>query len=262
VRRLRSSSVPWPSLPVCARLIGLLLAALLAAHAQQTPPAAGAPETQPEPQSVEPKTKIQVNLLNSCRPSPADVEEIGRALARVRERPKFSTDFEISRGLTTLTEAEARAAGVHTETGLTPSQWVRIRREFPDKAALTDVQYSLSAERGSASEVLALHLRDSREVLQVLISDAVAGSAAQVVMADTLPERIRIERFGKSSIVLARCSAVDQSAYEPLFRTAGEIFQSYRKAMAVKTVIPAELAHLPDGTDARGKAFKAAGVKH
>ena len=36
---------------------------------------------------------------------------MGRALALVKGRPSFAADFEISRGRTTLTEAEARAAG-------------------------------------------------------------------------------------------------------------------------------------------------------
>ena len=75
--------------------------------------------------------------------------------------------------------------------------------------------------------------------------------------ADTPPERIRIERFGKASIVLARCGGMDQSAYEPLFQTAGEILQKYRTAMAVKTVVPAELARLPAVRKSRGKKSEA-----
>lgn len=192
-----------------------------------------------------PQTKIQVNFLNSCRPAPGDVEEMGRALARMKARPLFAADFEVSRGVTTLTEAEARAAGAPAGSGNTTSTYVRIRKEFPENAVLTDAQYSLSVEGNSASEVLALHLRDSREVLQVLISDSVVGSAAQVVKADTPPDRIRVERFGKASIVLARCGAVDQSAYEPLFQTAANILEEYRAAMAVKRVVPSEMAQLP-----------------
>jgi hypothetical protein len=247
VRKLGTKSM-LTMLAVNALLGGVLAAS---AWAQEAPSnSAGA------------KTKIQVNFLNTCRPAPADLEEMGRALARVKETPRFSSDFEISRGLTTLTEAEARAVGLPADGGPTPSAWVRIRREFPEKAPLTDAQYSLSFEAGSASEALALHLRDSREVLQILISDAVTGSALEVVKADTPPERIRVERFGKASIVLARCSGIDQSAYEPLFLTAGEIFEKYRTAMAVKTVVPAELARLPAGKESGGKESKAAGANH
>jgi hypothetical protein len=201
--------------------------------------------------------KIQVNFLNICRPAPADVEEMSKALARVKDKPMFSSDFEISRGHTTLNEAEARAAGAAGGVGTTPSSWVRIRKEFPEKAVLADAQYSLSVEGSSASEVLALHMRDNKEVLQILISDSVTGTASEVVKVATPPDRIRIERFGKSSIVLARCGDIDQSAYEPLFETAGGILQNYRVAMAVKRVVPAELAQLPGL-----KESKAAHVNH
>jgi hypothetical protein len=225
----------------------LLFAALVGlAIAQESPAETGAPQT-----------KIQVNFLNTCRPAQADLEEMQRALARVKERPEFGTDFEVSRGLTTLSEAEARAAGAPAASGITPSSWVRVRREFPEKAVLTDAQYSLSVDGEATSEVLALHLRDSREVLQILISDSVVGSALQVVKADTPPDRIRIERFGKPSIVLARCGGVDQSAHEPLFRAAGGILERYRVAMAVKAVVPAELARLPGR-----KESKATGKNH
>ncbi len=105
--------------------------------------------------------------------------------------------------------------------------------------------------------MLALHLRDTREALQILISDSVAAAPAQVVKLDTPPDRIRIERFGKSSIVLARCGAVDQSSYEPIFASAREILEKYRVAMAVKTVVPAELARLP-----RAKESKSAAGNH
>lgn len=201
-----------------------------------------------------PQPKIQVNFLNTCRPAQADIEAMGRALALVNERPGFTADFEISRGLTTLSEAEARAAGAPAGSGTTPSFWVRIRREFPEKAVLTDVQYSLSSEDKASNEVLALHLRDTREALQILISDSVAGTPAQVVKLDTPPDRIRIERFGKSSIVLARCGAVDQSSYEPIFASAREILERYRVAMAVRTVVPAELARLPKAKESKSAA--------
>jgi len=218
----------------------------------------------PPPVTGLPQTKIQVNFVNSCRPAQADVEEMGRALARVKDRPVFSADFEISRGLTTLSEAEARAAGLPAGSGTTPSIWVRIRKEYPEKAALTNAQYSLSVEGSSTSEVLALHLRESKtregkagdgsDVLQILISDSVTGSPAQVVKVDTPPDRIRIERFGKASIVLARCGGIDQSGYEPLFAAADGILAQYRSAMAVKSVVPAEMEHLRGRKESKGAA--------
>ena len=222
-------------------LIGVTMSLGAVAWAQEPPSASGGT----------PKTKIQVNFLNPCHPAAADAEEMGRALARLKERPRFSSDFEISRGVTTLTEAEARAAGVSSGSG--PSSWVRIRHEFPEKAPLSDAQYTLSIEGAGAGESLALHLRDSREVLQVLISDAVTGSAAQAVQVNTPPERIRVERFGKSSIVLARCAGIDQSAYEPVFQAAGDILEKYRAAMGIKSIVPAELVRLPGVKESKGE---------
>ncbi len=186
---------------------------------------AGAAWTQMAPAPSGAEAKIQVNFLNSCRPAQADLEEMGRALAMVKERPRFAADFEISRGMTTLTEAQARADAERPRArAASHPTWVRIRKEFPEKALLTDAQYSLSVEGESISETLALHLRESTEVLQILISDSVTGTAAQVVKVNTPPERIRIERFGKASIVLARCGTIDQSAYEPLFQGGGRNF--------------------------------------
>jgi hypothetical protein len=64
---------------------------------------------------------------------------------------------------------------------------------------------------------------------------------------NTPVSRIRLERFGKSSVVLARCSASatgpapDQSAYEPLFRTASAIGADYRNLLRVPQTVPDEL---------------------
>jgi len=218
---------------------------------------AGQTGTAPAAAPLELQPKIQVNFLNTCRPAAGDLEVMGRALAQVKERPRFGADFEISRGVTTLTEAEARAAGAPAGSAAMPSRWVRIRKEFPEKALLRDAQYSLSLDGDAASEALALHLREGKEVLQILISDTVSGGAADAVKAATRPDRIRIERFGKGSIVLARCGGVDQSAYEPLFVAAGGILEQYRTAMAVRTVVPSELAHLP-----KRKESKDAGARH
>jgi hypothetical protein len=233
--------------------IFVVLGGILSVQAQQVSP--GKAETQgalaKTPTQAAPQPKIQVNFLNTCNHPEGDLAEMVLALAAVRSSPSFSSDFEVSRGITTLTEAEARAAGAPAGTGTTPSSWVRIRREFPEKAVLTDVQYSLSVDGDATSEVLAMHLRDSREVLQILISDSVTGTPAQVLKLDTPPDRIRIERFGKSSIVLARCAAADQSGYESIFATAREILEKYRVAMAVASVVPGELARLPKAKESK-----------
>jgi hypothetical protein len=234
-------------LPTCA-----LVAAMLAAAQAQSP------------HTAESNPKIQVNFLNPCRPPAADIAEIGRALAVAKDAPQFVTDFEIARGITTVTEAESRAIGAKSRSG--PSSWVRIRHEFPEKARLSDAQYSVSSEAGTAGETLALHVRDSKEVLQIVISNSVTGSAQQLLQHSTPPDRIRIERFGQASLVLARCSGMDQSSFQPTFNAANEILDRYRLAMGAGAVVPAELARLPGSRAAEqtsgGKVSQAAGAKH
>jgi hypothetical protein len=59
-----------------------------------------------------------------------------------------------------------------------------------------------------------------------------------------------LERFGKASVVLARCSVVegnpatDQSLYEPIFRAASSIMERYREALGARRMVPGELARL------------------
>lgn len=228
------------------RLSILLLGLLNAAYAQRKQAPAGPADADIQP-------KIQLSFVHSCRPGPDEVRQMQHVLKQVNERPHFSTDFEISRGVATVTPAEARAAGLAGKSAMVASPWVRIRREFPSKARLSDAQYSLSIEGRAVSEVLALHLRDTDEALQILISTSAVGSASDMVNSDTPPGRVQVERFGKSALVLARCANYDQSSYEPVFRTAGEIMRKFRAAMAVKAVVPAEIARLPHARRAAGK---------
>jgi hypothetical protein len=71
-----------------------------------------------------------------------------------------------------------------------------------------------------------------------------AGSPSAVLSSDTPAERIRVEHFGKPSVVLARCEKADQSAYQPLFRDASAVLATYRAALDVRHNIPADLARL------------------
>jgi hypothetical protein len=78
-----------------------------------------------------------------------------------------------------------------------------------------------------------------------------------MLSASTPVSRVRLERFGKSSVALARCSgaegnpATDQSAYEPIFRTASSIMERYRDALGARKMVPQELAHLGAGGSAK-----------
>jgi hypothetical protein len=114
-----------------------------------------------------------------------------------------------------------------------------------------------------------LHVRDPKDLIQVAIEDSASsiGSVATMLSANTPTSRIRLERFGKSSVALARCGgsengpAPDQSAYEPLFRSGSEVLSNYRGLLGVRHMVPAELAQIPTAsakTPAKPKSAKGA----
>ena len=179
-----------------------LLAALPAVAQQSVPPA---PETPNQPQ-------VKVNVLNVCTPSAEEQKEIAAALARIPKQPLFSDDFEISHGRSTLAEApNFLKPGSGTQVSDTPAvaTYVRIRREFAVQALFSSVQYSFSNDSENMIETLVLHVRDPKDLIQVSMEDSASaiGSAENMVAANTPVNRIRLERFGKSSVALARCSA-------------------------------------------------------
>jgi hypothetical protein len=204
---------------------------------------AQAPATQPQ---------VQVHMLNVCTPSADEQKEIAGALARVPKQPLFGSDFEVSRGRSTLTDMPSFVpVGQSTHVAGEPSvaSYVRIRREFSVQALFASVQYSFSNDGQNMIETLVLHVRDPKDLIQVSLEDSASSvaSADAMLMTNTPASRVRLERFGKSSIALARCSAAengaapDQSAYEPLFRDASEVLANYRRLLGVKSIVPEEL---------------------
>ncbi len=207
-------------------------------------------------------------MLNVCTPSAEEQKEIAAALARIPKQPLFSADFEISHGVSTLAEApnflqSAVQPGENTHVSDEPSvaKYVRIRREFSVQALFSSVQYSFSDDGQNMVETLVLHVRDPKDLIQVSMEDSATamGSAGGMVAANTPVNRIRLERFGKSSIALARCNATengpapDQSAYEPLFRGASEVLNNYRKLLGAGRTVSAELAQIPGAANAKLK---------
>jgi hypothetical protein len=85
--------------------------------------------------------------------------------------------------------------------------------------------------------------------MQVSIEDSASAvtTPATMLTSGTPASRIKLERFGKSSVVLARClaseagPAPDQSAYEPLFQSASAILSNYRGLLGARTTVPEEL---------------------
>jgi len=232
-------------------VVGLLLS--LPAVSQQAP----------ETQSTEPQVKV--NMLNVCAPSAEEQKEIAAALARVPKQPLFSADFEISHGRSTLSEPPnflQPGSGAKMSDEPSVANYVRIRREFSVQALFSSVQYSFSNDGQNMIETLVLHVRDPKDLIQVSMEDSASAisSAEGMVAANTPASRIRLERFGKSSIALARCTGSengpppDQSAYDPLFRSASEVLANYRGLLGVRRTVPAELAQIPGtGTKASDK---------
>jgi hypothetical protein len=211
-------------------------------------------------QAQEPsKPQVKVNVLNVCTPSQAEQQEISSALARIPRRPSFSPDFEVDRGRSVLDPnanpitdvANANAAPANSaEQAL--AEFVRIRRDFPNGETFSTAQYSFSRDKEQMVETLVFRLREAKDLLEISIESSASSvtTAAAMLAAATPAGRIKLERFGKSSVVLARCSgsnggpAPDQSAYEPLFASASSILSDYRGVLGTRTLIPAELARI------------------
>src|SRR4029077_2234681 len=216
--------------------IAILLAGAACAAQQQQPPA---------PQPQEGKPQIKVNYLNVCTPGTDEQAVINGALAAVQAKPVFSTDFEISRGRTTLKDAP-------------DAKYVRLRRDFAPESPLLTAQYSMSTDSTNTIEILVLRPRDPRDFLEVVMENRVtAGAAAPlaVLQVDTPTSRVRIERLNKSSAVLARCQEVDQRAYDPMFHQASDIMAQYRAALGLRTAFRSDIAWLnpPPKTAPKGK---------
>jgi hypothetical protein len=232
-------------------VISLALAQL--ANAQQ--------QTQPQ---------VKLNVLNVCAPSAEDQQQISSALQRIPLTASFTQDFEIDRGRSLLDQGadllKLGQMGQNAQMASDPgtSDWVRVRREFPSQATFATVQYSFSKDPKSLVETLVLRVRDPKDLLLVAIEDSASAvtSAAGMLATDTPATRIKLERFGKSSIVLARCLGTegspppDQSAYEPLFRSASAIAANYRDLLGVRHIVPEELARVGAMKEKRSPVLK------
>jgi len=217
-----------------------ILAAILlfsSALFAQNPAPADTPAKKDQPE-------VRINYLNVCTPSEADQKELRTSLERL-PAPKFTQDFEISRGRSSLENAPT-------------ASWVRIRHEFASTVPFVAAQYSFSQDEKSMIESLVFRSREAKDVLQVQLQNDITGAqdAKSVLTTDTPVGRIKLERFGKSSVVLARCPSVDQKAFEPLFAKASQIFASYRASLEIKRLVPRELAMLTSSAPATKRTTK------
>jgi hypothetical protein len=211
--------------------------------------------------------KVKVNVLNVCTPSADDQKELSSALGKIPPKPAFGADYEISRGHsildpnTPIPGMESLSAGAAAAAA--SADWVRIRREFPSANSFSNVQYSFSVDSANMVETLVLRVRDPKDVMEISIEDSASAvtTAAAMLSTSTPVSRIRIERFGKSSIALARCPgtadapAPNQASYEPIFKSASTTMEHYRDVLGARRMVPQELARLGvgSGKNAGGK---------
>lgn len=223
-------------------------------------------------QATQAPPQVKVNVLNVCTPSADEQKEIAGALAKVPKEPVFIPDFEVARGRSTLSDSDIIKAGASST--LAPeaitAAWVRIRRDF-STLPFSSVQYSFSADSKSMIETLVLHVKAPKDLTQLSIEDSASAvtSPATMLGSSTPVSRIRLERFGKPSVVLARCAASeggpapDQSAYEPLFRNASGVMDRYRTLLKARSTVPEELAKVVTSGKAKSggqkKASKSSG---
>ncbi len=179
------------------------------------------------------KKRVQINVINVCTPSEADVKEMQAALERIPVKPRFTADFEIARGRSSVDSSVSR--------------WVRVRREFGADSPFVTAQYTLSVnlEDNSITETLALHLRDTKDVVQVALQASVtAGDPAAVLASDTPSDHISVERYGKAPLAVKRCFQADQSGFAFLFQSASSLLAGYRAALGVRSFVPGDLARV------------------
>jgi hypothetical protein len=214
---------------------------------------------------------VKVNILNVCTPSPDEQQEIAAALTRIPKRPAFSPDFEVDRGRSVLDPGAnpLMTAGAVPASGETAvADFVRMRHDIGGGSPYSTVQYSFSRDSKQMIETLVFRVRDPKELLQVSIDDSASSVTPALTMlgSATPASRIKLERFGKSSVVLARCSSmeggqqVDQSKYEPLFASASAVLSSYRDLLGARTLVPEELTRI--GRSRAKPAPKAAASRH
>jgi hypothetical protein len=187
---------------------------------------------QPATRSDQPP--VRVNVLNVCTPSAADQQQITAALSRLPKAVSFAPDFEVSRGISTIEGGES-------------ARYVRLRREFKGDSPLSTIQYSLSLDPSSTVETLVFHGKDIKDLLALSIEDKLsttASKAATVIQSDTPASRVRLEREGRTTVGLARCEGVDQSAYEPIFAQASRVLANYRHLLKLRTMLASDIAWL------------------
>jgi hypothetical protein len=195
---------------------------------------------------------VKVNVINVCTPSADDQKELSSALAKATGKLAFASDYEVARGHSTL-DSSTPIPGMQPMPAGTSSSadWVRIRREFPNTTTFSNAQYSFSVDPKNMVETLVLRVREPKDLMQVSVEDSAStiASPSSMLLSNTPVSRIKLERFGKPSVVLARCTGadgppIDQKLYEPIFKAASSLMNQYRTSLGVRRMVPEELSRL------------------
>src|SRR6266852_6120961 len=179
--------------------------------------------------------QVKVNVLNVCTPSAEEQHEISSALVKVPKQPLFGADFEIDRGRSSLEVGPGflqPGSGAQMSSDPGVADWVRIRREFSVQALFSTVQYSFSTDPKNMVETLVFRVRDPKDLMQVSIEDSASSvtTPATMLSTSTPASRVKLERFGKSSVL-----------------------SNYRGLLNASTTVPEELARLGGVTEAKPK---------
>lgn len=243
----------------------------IALTSAQQPSAQQSPAQSPAGNAQQPQVKV--NVLNVCAPSADQQKELSSALAKIPGKPAFGGDYEVARGRSSL-DASTPIPGMGSlPLGEVPAaDWVRVRREFPSASLFSNVQYSFSVDAKNMVETLVLRVRDPKpsDMMEVSVEDSASTvtSATAMLSTSTPVSRIRLERFGKSSVALTRCTGEDgnpvtnQSAYEPIFHAASAIMERYRDALGARKMVPAELARLGVALSTKSPSQASGSKKH
>jgi hypothetical protein len=203
-----------------------------------------------EPQDKDKKSdapQVKINYLNVCAPSADEQHVLDNALSALPSKPAFGTEFEVARGKSTMPEeGPGKVQASEPESAAPVSKWVRIRREFAS-GELANVQYTFSKDEKGMAETLVFRMKSPKRDQPLLVSlqDTLAApTATQALAANAPPNRVRVERFGAASVVLARCPQADQKQYERFFARATALMASYRKLLGVTETVPSDLARV------------------
>jgi hypothetical protein len=216
-------------------------------------------------------TQVKVNVLNVCTPAADEQQQITSALSQVPKQPAFSEDFEVDRGRSVLDPSSnpLLAGAANAVSGdAAVADFIRLRHDISGSGTYSTVQYSFSRDSKQMVETLVFRVREPKDLLQLSIEDSASSvSSPETMLGATTPAtRVKLERFGKPSVVLARCQSpegqpsFDQSAYEPLFSSASTVLANYRNILGVKTLVPSELVRI--GHHRGQVAGKPAAIKH